>query len=49
MVKWLTDVTYRHITANHYLDGEKYMIWYHIEGRPNRTIGIIQVRGLKSP
>ena len=40
-------VTYRHITAEHYIENGKYMIWYHLEGKPNKTIGFIQVRGLK--
>ena len=40
-------VTYRHITAEHYIENGKYMNWYHLEGKPNKTIGFIQVRGLK--
>ena len=25
------------------------MIWYHLEGNPFKTIGMIQVRGIKKP
>ncbi len=48
-MKSLSSVTHRHLTAEHYLDGRKYMIWYYIEGHPEKTLGILQVRGLKEP
>lgn len=45
----LEEVTYRKITAVHYYEKGKYMIWYHIEKKPEKTLGILEVRGLKQP
>lgn len=40
--------TSNHVTAEHYKENGKYMIWYHIEGKYDykHTIEIVQVRGL---
>ena len=48
-MQWLCSVTHRHVVAEHYLEGRKYMVWYYIEKHPEKTIGILQVRGLKHP
>lgn len=48
-MKGFIEVTHRHITAEHYQEDGKYMIWYHLEGNPFKTIGMIQVRGIKKP
>ncbi len=45
-MKSLDSVTHRHVTAEHYMDGSKYMIWYYLEHHPEKTVGIVQVRGL---
>ena len=43
----LCEITYRGVTAVHYVQSGKYMIWYHKKGDPMKTVGIVQVRGLK--
>ena len=48
-MKWLNSVTHKHVTAEHYLENNKYMIWYYKEKDPYKTIGFVQVRGLKEP
>ncbi len=48
-MKTLLTVTHRHITAEHFLEDSKYKIWYHLEGQPLKSIGILEVRGLKEP
>jgi len=48
-MKWFKSVTHRHITAEHYLENRKYMIWYYLEHKPDKTIGFVQVRGIKEP
>lgn len=45
----MQEVTHRHVTAVHYKDGAKYMIWYHIEDQPQKSVGAVQVRGIKEP
>lgn len=46
-MKMLREATHRGVTAEHYLENGKYMIWYHKKGNPMKTVGIVQVRGLK--
>ncbi len=46
---FLTEVSHRGVTAVHYLENKKYMIWYHKAGDPYKTVGFVQVRGLKEP
>lgn len=48
-MKIFAEVTHRHVTANHYMEGKKYMIWYHLEGKPQKSIGVVQVRGIHEP
>ena len=48
-MKFLCEVTYRHVTAEHYLENKKYMIWYHLEKQYYKTIGFVQVRGISEP
>lgn len=48
-MKFLSEVNYRGVTAVHYLEDKKYMIWYHKKGNPSKTVGFVQVRGLKEP
>ena len=48
-MKFLCEVTYRGITASHYLEDKKYMIWYYIKDRPLKTVGFVQVRGITEP
>ena len=48
-MKFLSEVTHRGITACHYLENKKYMIWYYKAGEPMKTVGIIQVRGINEP
>lgn len=48
-MKFIGEVTHRKVTAVHYTEGNKYMIWYHLEGKMDKSIGCIQVRGLKEP
>lgn len=45
----LASVTYRGLTADHYMDGKKYYIHYYKPGMPWKTLMIVQVRGLKEP
>lgn len=45
----LCEVTHRHVTAVHYKEGKKYMIWYYAGGDPKKTVGIVQVRGISEP
>lgn len=45
----IREVTHRHITACHYTEGKKYMIWYYAEDNPMKSVGVVQVRGLKEP
>lgn len=44
----MVTVTYRGITAEHYREGKKFMIWYHKKGSHSYkdTVGIVQVRGI---
>lgn len=49
MIKTLSLVTYRGITAEHYLDGKKYFIHYYKPEMPWKTLAILEVRGLKEP
>ena len=49
MIRSLCSADYRGITADHYMDGKKYMIWYYITGNPYKTVGIVQVRGIREP
>ena len=48
---FLREVTHRNVTAEHYLEGKKYMIWYHLAHKYDykNTVGIVQVRGIKEP
>ncbi len=47
---WLKEVTHRCITATHYLENKKYMIWYRLDKEHGgKTIGFVQVRGLNRP
>ncbi len=46
---FLAEVTHRGVTAVHYMESKKYMIWYHKKGNPLKTLGFVQVRGLKEP
>ena len=48
-MKFLNEVIHRRITAVHYLENKKYMLWYYPEKHPEKTVGIVQVRGLKEP
>ena len=48
-MKFLLEVTHRGVTACHYLENKKYMIWYYKAGEPMKTVGIIQVRGISEP
>lgn len=48
-MKFLSEVTHRRITAEHYMEGKKYMIWYHGEGNPQKSVGFVQVRGINEP
>ena len=49
--KFLSTVTHRGVSADHYIENGKYMIWYHKPGKYGYkdTIGMVQVRGLKKP
>lgn len=47
-MRLICEVTHRHVTACHYREGAKYMIWYYKEHEPNKTIGIFQIRGLSA-
>ena len=49
MTKVLCEATHRGITASHYLEDKKYMIWYYKEKHPYKTIGFVQVRGIDEP
>ncbi len=46
---FLSEVTHRGVTAVHYLENRKYMIWYHKKGAPNKSVGFVQVRGIHEP
>lgn len=48
-MKTILEVTHRNVTACHYMEGKKYMIWYYAGGDPKKTVGVVQVRGLKEP
>lgn len=48
-MEYLTTATHRGITAEHYIENKKYMIWYYKAGCPMKTIGFVQVRGLSKP
>lgn len=48
-MKELLQVTHRGVTADHYIENKKYMIWYYKENYPLKTIGFVQVRGLTRP
>lgn len=45
----LKNVTHRRVTAEHYKEDGKYMIWYYLEGHPEKTVGIVQIRGIHAP
>jgi hypothetical protein len=45
----LSEITHRGVTATHYSEGKKYMIWYYKADEPSKTIGVVQVRGLNKP
>lgn len=47
--KFLREVDHRNLTASHYMEGQKYMIWYYITGKPYKTYGFVQIRGLTRP
>ena len=49
MSRLLCDVTHRGITAVHYIEKGQYMIWYHKENDPYKSVGFIQVRGISNP
>ena len=49
MMNTLCEVTHRGMTAVHYLDSKKYMIWYYKKNNPYETVGIVQVRGIHEP
>ncbi len=46
---FISEVTHRGVTAVHYLENRKYMIWYHKKGDPRKTVGFVQVRGISKP
>lgn len=48
-MKFLCEVSHRGVTATHYLEDKKYMIWYYKEHEPYKTIGFVQVRGINEP
>lgn len=48
-MKTLLEVTHRNVTACHYMEKKKYMIWYYAAGNPMKSVGIVQVRGIKEP
>lgn len=43
------EVTHRNVTACHYKEKNKFMIWYYAGGNPTKTVGVVQVRGIKEP
>ena len=45
----ISEVTHRGVTAIHYLENKKYMIWYHKKDNPMKTVGFVQVRGISKP
>lgn len=45
----LCEVTHRGVTAVHYLESNKYMIWYYMKNDPYKTVGVVQVRGIHDP
>ena len=50
-MKYLLEVTHRGITAEHYMDGKKYMVWMY-KNTPTEKYKFLsdyQVRGLKEP
>ena len=49
MLKSLLEVTHRGITAEHYMENNRYMIWYHKAGDYRKNVGIVQVRGINKP
>jgi len=50
-MKYLESVDHRGVTAEHYIEDKKYMIWYHKIGKYGYkdTVGIVQIRGLTKP
>ncbi len=48
-MKFLCEVDHRGVTASHYLENGKYMIWYYKVGDPMKTVGFVQVRGINQP
>lgn len=49
--KFLIEATHRSITAEHFKEDGKFMIWYHKAGKYDydHSIGFVQVRGIKEP
>ncbi len=51
MTKCLLEVTHRGITADHYMEGKKYMVWlyHHTKEKKYRTLANYQVRAISEP
>ncbi len=51
MTKCLLEVTHRGITADHYMDGKKYMVWlyHHTQKEKYKTLAVYQVRAISEP
>ena len=51
MIKFLLEVTHRGITAEHYMDGKKYMVWMYKDTPTDRFkfLSDYQVRGINKP
>ncbi len=51
-MKILREITYKKITACHYMDGKKYKVWFFMVLKDKKKIESIvdyQIRGLKEP
>lgn len=48
-IHFLLSVTHRGVTADHYREGKKYMIWFYKAGSVDKDIGTVQVRGIHEP
>ncbi len=49
MTKLFSSVTRRGVTADHYIENGKYMVWYYKAGDPYKTVGFVQIRGISKP